>query len=279
MGNLTEPIKITTNDDVKCKIDDDKIPNKNDKTDNPLNIKYDKYQREQESNDYLRDQKINNLKKDRILEELYNHLNEKFDIKQLQNKFTLEIQNLQKNQNLNKNKNYFIDIISNKNKNIIDILQKKEKLINILKELNKLIEEMQINFKEEKLKDENRFKMLDKERKEQIENMNADRDKFLNEIKNLKNEKNVILNENNKIKNENKKIKRQNSKIIDENNVIKIQNNEIKNENYQIKKEYEIIKKENNEIKILNNDLILNGNENKQKQIMDLEKDKKKIRK
>ena len=61
-----------------------------------------------------------------------------------------------------------------------------------------------MDFKEEKLKDENRFKMLDKERNEHIENMNSNLNNFLNEINNMKNEMNIVLTENNKIK---KKIK------------------------------------------------------------------------
>ena len=199
MGNTTEPIKIIDNNII----DDDEIPTENEVIDNPLNIKFDKYQRQQELHDYLRDQNINNLKKNRILEELNSYLDEKIDIEHIQNEFTLEIQNLKEKSNLNENNEQLIEIISNKNKYIIEILQKKKELINILEKLNKLIEEIQLNFKKAKLKDENRFKMLDKDRNEHIENMNQTRTKFLNKIINLKKEKNVVLNEIENIKNEN----------------------------------------------------------------------------
>ena len=143
MGNTTEPIKIIE----KKKINDEEIPSENEEIDEPLNIKYSKYQRKQDLNDYLSEQKVNNLKKNRLFEELNGYLNEKIDIKQLQNKFTLEIENLKKKSELYQNNNEFIEIISNKNKYIIEILQKKEELINTLRELNKLIEEIQTEFK------------------------------------------------------------------------------------------------------------------------------------
>ena len=122
MGNTTEPIKIIDNNII----DDDEIPTENEVIDNPLNIKFDKYQRQQELHDYLRDQNINNLKKNRILEELNSYLDEKIDIEHIQNEFTLEIQNLKEKSNLNENNEQLIEIISNKNKYIIEILQKKK---------------------------------------------------------------------------------------------------------------------------------------------------------
>ena len=121
MGNTIEPIKIIDNNII----DDDEIPTENEVIDNPLNIKFDKYQRQQELHDYLRDQNINNLKKNRILEELNSYLDEKIDIEHIQNEFTLEIQNLKEKSNLNENNEKLIEIISNKNKYIIEIIQKK----------------------------------------------------------------------------------------------------------------------------------------------------------
>ena len=113
MGNTTEPIKIIE----KKKINDEEIPSENEEIDEPLNIKYSKYQRKQDLNDYLSEQKVNNLKKNRLFEELNGYLNEKIDIKQLQNQFTLEIQNLKKKSELYKNNNEFIEINFN-NQNI-----------------------------------------------------------------------------------------------------------------------------------------------------------------
>ena len=129
MGNTTtEPIKITDNIITQCDIADEEIPTENEEIDNPLNIKYNKYQRQQELNDYLREQKVNNLKKNRLLEELNSYLNENIDIKQLEKQFNFEIQNLKQKSNLNKNNNELIKIISDKNKYIIEILQKKKRI-------------------------------------------------------------------------------------------------------------------------------------------------------
>ena len=111
MGNTTtEPIKITDNIITQCDIADEEIPTENEEIDNPLNIKYNKYQRQQELNDYLREQKVNNLKKNRLLEELNSYLKENIDIKQLEKQFNLEIQNLKKKSNYNKNDNQLIKL-------------------------------------------------------------------------------------------------------------------------------------------------------------------------
>ncbi len=54
MRNTRKPIKIIDNNII----DDDEIPTENEVIDNPLNIKFDKYKRQQELHDYFRNQNI-----------------------------------------------------------------------------------------------------------------------------------------------------------------------------------------------------------------------------